>query len=394
MLSAIGNASKSGKGKPVDWWFMYKIPQHIGPKRNTTGFEFIFCDNTSQAPGRNKYKLDSHRLDQPGSAMEQTLKQVFSGNPDVGYIIWNDELPEPLKEKRYRFKYSSNSRSYGHTKGVLAFNAKENSGFYLLHSTPKFPEITLSAKKDLLVESGQAENGQTYLCITLKNYEMANAIAEVLNFNHRPQVYCHKLPGVSRDDSLYQLINERKFPKSPAVNPSIIDVLTRNGEKFKFFGKSKAWSQPKKGDRGKTAGVRTTGKDFWRDLVGPTLNCDLNVETWRNGTPLSFGDYDSNAGKLIDLNTLDILTVNLDHIGIKGYKWAFTKDHAKWGISTKKEDGWVVVADINRQISQDERGGGGLAFQNAYLWDLLRQIEVPEAHPEKGAHKDSLRKNR
>ena len=48
MLSAMGHESKSGKAKPVDWWFMYKIPRNIGPNDESEGERFLYCDNNTE----------------------------------------------------------------------------------------------------------------------------------------------------------------------------------------------------------------------------------------------------------------------------------------------------------------------------------------------------------
>ena len=351
---------------------MYKLPRDCGPKCDSTGYEYVYCDDTSDAP-----TLSRRTLDKPGSALEQTLNQVFGKDEDVGYLLWNDEVPERLKKQKFRGLLSTDSSSYGHTKGVLGFNRKDGSGFYLLHSSPKFPDVGAP-----FVPDGQNDNGQTFLCISLKNFASVETIAETLRFNHRPQVYASKLPGIVATDSCSLVVNGPRFPVSPRYPTSQV-LGSRGGERFLFFGKSRSWSQAPKSDPGST-------KDFWADCVGPNLDTELNVETWRNGTPLTFGDFDADpeTGKVDGLETLDVLTVDLGPAGMKGFNWPFTKDHATWGISTTKKDGWVIVGDINRQISQSARGGGGLAFKNVSLWSFLKKIEKSELNPIAQAHKD------
>ena len=67
---------------------------------------------------------------------------------------------------------------------------------------------------------------------------------------------------------------------------------------------------------------------------------------------------------------------------------AYTKDHAKWGIAEANPPGYVVIADINRQVSQDKRGGGGLAFQHEGIWKALKSAEIVEKTAIKGPHED------
>lgn len=373
MPTAISDATRpEALGKPVDWWFMYKVPEGRGPGGNSTGYEYVYCDSTGGAPA-----LSANTLDKPGSALEQTLKQIFVQDEDRGYVLWNDEVPERLREKKFRGIFSTDSSSYGHTKGVLGFNRKEGSGFYLLHSTPKFPDVGAP-----LVPRGQNDYGQTFLCVTLKDFASLELIAETLRFNQRPQVYAAKLPGIAGGDGLSLLANGPRFPMSPKY-PANNQLSSAGGQSFTFFGKSKRWSSP-------TKEAPTSVKDFWADCVGPSLRSDLNVETWRNGTPLTFGDFDMDpvTGEVDGLDTLDVLNVDMSEAGIDGYDWPFTKDHAKWGIAEKKKDGWIIIGDINRQISQSARGGGALAFKHPVLWSFLRKIEKAELNPVAKAHKD------
>jgi len=41
MIAPLSNAH----GSPVDWWFMYKLPVDIGPKNQTTGFQYLCLDS-------------------------------------------------------------------------------------------------------------------------------------------------------------------------------------------------------------------------------------------------------------------------------------------------------------------------------------------------------------
>ena len=91
------------------------------------------------------------------------------------------------------------------------------------------------------------------------------------------------------------------------------------------------------------------------------MNTDLNGNT--------LPDTQDSDGKD---DVTDILYINLEHLGVP-YEWHYTKDHAKWGVS--QSDAWVCVADINRQTSQEKRGGGTIAFRDETLWDALRQVE-------------------
>jgi deoxyribonuclease II len=354
MISPLSNLY----GVSVDWWFIYKLPIKIGPKKDTTGYEFLYSDSLPE----NGLSLAPISLDHSESALGLTLDQIFSTSSDYGYILWNDEIPPSPENPKPK-----NKGSKGHTKGILAFSKKTDSGFYLLHSTPRFPIPGAKILPDY-----ERKFGQTYLCVSLKDYQTANQIAEILHSQHEAQVYASHLPEINPDEAIFKFAND--LPTVKPIEPAHFQFETHGGINFNLIAKNKKWSRALKGSK--------VGKDFWKDLVGPTLKCDIDVESWRRG--IVFGDLDIGIEDI----TKDIVDVDLGKIGMNGYSWAFEKDHAKWGIAPSLEPGYIIISDINRQLSQANRGGGGLAFQDTDLWKYLDQIQVVEKNIEKDPHKD------
>lgn len=351
MLSPLSDK----EGKPVDWWFIYKLPMKVGPKKDSTGFEFLYLDSKSNGP----LILSETRLDQSNSALSLTLSEPFSKKSDYGYVAWNDEIPPTPSQPKPK-----NKGSKGHSKGILAFSKNQNCGWYLLHSTPRFPAIG-----EPQLPANEKKFGQTYLCVSL-DYASINQVAKLIQTQNEGQVYSSFLPGVLPEEALYQLENETAF-SIPSI-PASLDLKTPGGMSLKFIAKNKAWSEAKSGN----------GKDFWKDLIGPELACNLDVETWRRG--MVFGDQDA-GGKQ---KTMDVVDINLEKAGFNGYSWTYDQDHSKWGFSCESKLHWVVIADINRQLSQEKRGGGSLAFVNFHLWNFLSSISIPEKKFETQDHKD------
>ena len=342
---AMLNALNDKDGTPVDWWFMYKLPDNVGPTK-TTGYEYLYYD----AETEGRLALSARRLDETGGALNTTLEQIFSNSGDNegnGWILYNDEVPVG----------DDNDGSKGHCKGVLAFNKRNDSGLLLIHSTPRFPnegETTLPDKERIY--------GQTFLCITLADYATANALAEQLRLQQDPQVYAAQLDDdIAASESLSKFANGDNEPVPTA--PSVITIKSRAGKEFQIIAKNRVW-----------------GDDFWIDLVAPTLDCDIKVESWRRGTvppEEKKGDPDE-----ID----DVQYINLAPLGLDAsYRWHYTKDHAKWGISESGEHSYVCVGDINRMVSQEKRSGGTAAFIAPQLWKDLDAIEelAQEAASEK-----------
>ena len=137
--------------------------------------------------------------------------------------------------------------------------------------------------------------------------------------------------------------------------PSTLRFKSRGGKEFLLIAKSRKW-----------------GEDFWLDLVSPELKCDLVVETWRRGRVTPLRDDRS--------HTFDEDTLTLEFkLGPDlTYEWPYTKDHAKWAVALKNSVSalpWVCIADLNRMVSQEKRGGASLCFQEDSLWEALKNAE-------------------
>jgi deoxyribonuclease II len=342
------------KGKPVDWWFMYKVPQ-LGPGLGTdkaTGYEYVYYDSTiDKNPDIHKRLVakSPNVIDQGKGALNLTLDSVFKNfkNPPAttGWILYNDEMPPSAKRKDDAHK--------GHTKGVIAFDTSSKTAYWLLHSWPKFAEP--GATKD-----PTPKYGQTYLCVSI-DIVTARKIATQMANHQEPQVYFTNTANLPKTDPLY-LLTQPLTPNPPSAADTI-NLKTIGGTSFKVIAKNKEWN-----------------KDFWNDLVGPTLKDDMDDETWIRGPIPPIADSDGIH------KTFDIKFINMGALGLH-WAWPETHDHAKWGITLHEP--WICVGDINRMISQRKRGGGTIAFQNKVLWSALSKsglLLAPPGHSRTEAH--------
>ncbi len=324
------------KGKPVDWWFMYKVPKLTldANSQSAVGYEYIYYDSN----GGNVEKSPNLLTDEKG-ALNFTLNSFFNKpDADTGWILYNDEQPADVTKK--------DSSDYGHNKGVLAFNTTSKTALWLLHSWPKFSDSHKSIKPTPIY-------GQTFLCVSL-DIATANKIADQMTNHQVPQVYEPRIPAnLSKKDALYLL--SQPLNPNPVGDSNFIDCKSIGGLPFKVIAKNRKWN-----------------KDFWNDLVGPTLKEDMDVETWIRGKIPPVLDSDGIH------KTFDVKYIDLSHLDVP-YAWPETHDHAKWGISM--ESNWICVGDINRMVSQEKRGGGTIAFQNKELWSALKKTELLVAPP-------------
>ncbi|WPV01541.1 deoxyribonuclease II family protein [Mucilaginibacter sp. cycad4] len=341
-------------GAPVDWWFIYKVPQLDGGVGNdkATGYEYVYYDSTIDAntdPRKRTITKSLNVLNGDKGALNLTMDSVFknfkSPAPSTGWVLYNDEMPESVN------KHDDGTK--GHTKGVLAFDTESKTAFWLLHSWPKFADP--GAIKD-----PTPKYGQTYLCISL-DLDTANLIAKQMLNHQEPQIYLHNIANLPTTADLHSLT--QPLASHPVALGDFIDLKSIGGMPFKVIAKNREWN-----------------KDFWNELVGPILKDDLDIETWIRGPIPPIADSDGIH------KTFDIKYINLGFMGAH-WAWPETHDHAKWGVTLHTP--WVCVGDINRMISQRRRGGCTIAFQNQTLWSGLSKTSLllaPPGHNRTEAH--------
>jgi deoxyribonuclease II len=194
--------------------------------------------------------------------------------------------------------------------------------------------------------------GQTFLCISL-DIVTANKIAEQMTTHQQPQCYLPRSASLAQGDALLALT--RPLPANPQPDANVLNCQSKGGMPFMVLAKNREW-----------------GQDFWNGFVGPKLGSDMDDETWIRGPIPPVADTDGIH------KTFDIKFINLGPLGAH-WAWPETHDHAKWGITTDSD--WVCVGDMNRMISQRQRGGGTIAFQNRTLWQALSKTDLILAPP-------------
>jgi deoxyribonuclease-2 len=339
-------------GHPVDWWFIYKVPKlgsGVKDSDSATGYEYVYYDAAMDAKGARIGRSPNILGDHKG-ALDRTLASVFSGYPkadaSTGWVLYNDEYPDSVGK--------TDSASYGHTKGAICYDTVSHTAFWLLHSWPKFAD-------PLETHDPTPMYGQTYLCVSL---DLANArkLAAQMMSHQEPQVYYARAgAGLAPTDPLVALATSVNV--NAKADSNVIDLQTPGKMNLKVIAKNRKWN-----------------KDFWNELVGPTLAVDLNVESWIRGPIPPIADSDGIH------KTFDISYITMGPLGIH-WAWPETQDHAKWGVSLTSD--WVCVGDINRMISQRQRGGCTIAFQNRTLWNALSRTSLvlaPPGHNRTEAH--------
>ncbi|RUS69881.1 hypothetical protein EGW08_022358 [Elysia chlorotica] len=341
---------KDPNGNEVDWYSVYKSP------KNHTALDW------KVRAGLAHFYLDVHSpqwrlIDQPLNSTQHqlyhTLQQIYKPQSNtLMYIMYNDEKPDGLLRK-----------GGGHTKGVVAFN--ETSGFWLVHSVPKFPP----EKSDGYSWPHSAlDYGQTFLCVSLP-YKQLETVARQLQFN-QPDIFDHQVPTdfLESFPVLRDVIAETP-PEGPPW-ASIQPLTSINNQAFLSFAKANNFHA-----------------DLYDALVAPTLKQNLLVETWLRsaGTPLPSNC--SSKYKVLKINNIKLS---------EDVEFKETKDHAKWAVTTatdQHQTGFITgknqyvlkmgdssaspyacVGDINRMDSQFHRGGGTVCIQHAAAWKAFTGV--------------------
>lgn len=224
-------------GKPVDWWFAYKIPKlgKTADKPSTTGYEYVYYDANIK-----KVVKSPNLLTDGKGALDLTLKSIFESKSDT--LGW------------------------------------------LLHSWPKYADPNATAMPTPMY-------GQTFICISL-DMETASKIAAQMINHQTPQVFLPKMPkDLDKNDPLFKL--SRPYDTNPKADSDVLNYKSRGGLDFKLIAKNRKWN-----------------KDFWNDLVGPTLKTNINVESWIRGKIPPTLDSDG-VHKTFDVKYIDLSPLGL-----------------------------------------------------------------------------------
>eukprot|EP01123_Difflugia_compressa_P006457 TRINITY_DN18685_c0_g1_i1.p1 TRINITY_DN18685_c0_g1~~TRINITY_DN18685_c0_g1_i1.p1 ORF type:complete len:375 (-),score=56.51 TRINITY_DN18685_c0_g1_i1:106-1230(-) len=338
-----------GSGSSVDWFFMLKLPDVVGDYK---GYTYLYVD-----PNNNQFLTgDFH---DSSNAVAQTVSQIglYGGSVDtssVGYVLWNDQTYESLTSKDVDHEQDPSGVYYAHSKATIGFDS--TSGFWLAHSAPGFPYMHSICPSSWSFPTAQSEYAQHFFCVSI-NSQLINTISKFL-LNYYAYVYDYNVPS-----SLSNLDDFKTFVSGKYLTGySSLSFLSLGGSlNITAFGKHGA-----------------TQSDMYEDYVAPGIEDDLWVESWCCGT---YGDccmqsYCSGSPIVDPSNPQkDQTTYQYDSIDIEKFEFASNlyystaNNHAKFALS--KTGDYVCPSDNNRALTQRNRGGGSLCFENQPLYNFL-----------------------
>jgi len=321
----------SDSGKPVDWWVVIKIPTIGGNKDpSADGYGYLYADSTS-----TNLQISSKQLDVDGTstAPGATLNQIYTANTGTtGWLMYDDETPN-----------GNSYSSYGHTKGDVCFDTKQ--GFWLVHSVPRWPPVPPSPYE---FPSDEKTYGQSMLCQTYATSQF-NLIGANFILN-KPYVYSWSMTAAlnSTLPNMVSVIQKDFSYSKPAT--AIQNLKTVGGASFTAFGKNSGWNQ-----------------SLYEDLVSPHYNLGFYWETWQNGATSDVMPSFCTPQYKYDSINISNITVS------SSIAWKETNDHSKWGVDMSGKN-TICIGDINRQWSQNQRGGGTVCQVNSGIYKSFRNM--------------------
>jgi len=220
----------------------------------------------------------------------------------------------------------------------------EKSGFWLIHSVPRFPDFVKDGYSGL--PEDEMRYGQSFMCISTSLGYLEDVAAQLLI--GYPWVYSANVPegnsAFANMQNMKSLANGDKHYKD--MDSNVVSIKTHWGVEFTTFYKSPKW-----------------GKYIYEDMVEPHFDTEFAWETWMNGInpDPSFCEPKSQYN-----------STNIRNLAVGAYSWKETQDHSKWGVSIgwkhRSYDEYLCIGDINRQESQNKRGGGTTCIQDVDLW--------------------------
>ncbi|KAF1378011.1 hypothetical protein PFLUV_G00206790 [Perca fluviatilis] len=311
--SADGRVTcRDHNGRTLDWYIIYKAPRlnNIVPE----GLDYLYIDSA----GKKETSKDHNKLiNATDGVLANTLEPLFTTSmPDnFGFITYNDQPPPG---------YQAN-HTFGHSKGLVMMD-KDQTGVWLLHSTPKFP---FERDNSNFYPASGAKNAQTFICVTF-NYDQFQHIGQhLLDINaytfddHIPDDFHEELKKLRGTE------NNNRDERDNKVN--IQNLTSAAGTPFRSIAKRqyKDEEEAEVDDSAPTPAGKRPHDDniFVGDLyltIAETYKTDVRVQTWGPQKGRNGSYCEDNQRQVINIES-----VKTD-LGNGEVEWTTKIDHSKW----------------------------------------------------------------
>ena len=294
--SASNPSCYDDSGSPVAWFVAIK---------DNNGGNYAMATSEDGSLKQSQYDMQNGSV----GGVSKTVSQLWDSSFTRG--AWNDEPG-----------YKASSK-YGHTKGFVL--AGDSAGVYMVHRygapwcglrklvCPRFVASSLPTPRSIpnwpIVEGtsygGLPDEETTYaqsmLCFTLSLEDLNDTVGTAILMN-RPAVYVNEvLPGQQRLLGNLVAALDGNYNNTAASFSSAV-ASPGSSQSFTVFAKTGKW-----------------GQDLYSNLVAPTLQGGLYVESWIRGYAIG-----PSCAPAVPYTVLDVSGVAFD-----GVAWTETQDHSK-----------------------------------------------------------------
>jgi len=335
--------------KPIDWWFMLKLPNVVGDYKGNT---YLYID-------ANGAQLTGNIQNTSSNALVNTIYQLgLYGAPpvdksSVGYVLWNDQTYNAVGGPTIDHEKDPSGVYYAHSKATIGFDT--TTGFWLAHSAPGFPYSHSICPSSWVFPTSQTVYAQHFFCLAIDTSHIESISTFLMNYY--AYIYDYNVPSKNSNLSTFSSLVSGKYTTSYAS----MSFTSSGGLPITAFAKHGA-----------------TNSDMYEDYIAPGLNSGLWVESWCCGFDGDCCKFSYCKGEtIVDPSTpqKDKATYGFDSIDVEALSFASNlyyttkNNHAKFALS--QTGGYVCPSDNNRADSQRLRGGGALCFIDSSLYTFL-----------------------
>jgi hypothetical protein len=374
------------KGHPVDWWFVFKMNAAIFPAcgggtrtcpfggtvqpYSTFGQQYVYASSESQQLQDGvKECLGTTGSDPIGASFDE----VYNGN--YHYVVWNDQL--------YADPMTTKAAPWGHSKGIVAWD-DAGDGFVMQVSTPSWPaagNVNFPRKSDGntlgCVKDNDVLVSQHFFALRLTESDLVLVLRGLAN------------SSVVTDPTDKELVNNGG-PAEVQTLVSSLGTLSKSetlvqgtlSSGIQFISKPSSMNVPPWQMVSATlGGVALRAATWWANPAIPSTTATSTITCWDEslGTPGPVEIATSGTWEGKEFSLEGGLGANFNH--------------AKLGVSTTGNAGYVIFGDENQQgtlvkndsgkcsSSQNGRGGTFYVVSNPALNTSVTQLIAGSSAP-------------
>ncbi len=364
-------------GKPVDWWFVFKLNASKFPdcggaaracpfggsvEKYKVGQQYVFASSDSPTLKQGQGCAGDTATDPIGA----TFEQVYNGK--FHYLIWNDQFYNDPQIKGC--SGPSCSAPWGHSKGMLVWN-DAGRGFVMQVSTPSWPASGSKNHPRIhdgntlgCIDDDNVKVSQHFLALKLNKDDVLNVLralqnASVVTDPNNLQIVSNGGPSDVQD-----LVNSLG-KKSTSDDP--VEFTLSSGVKL-ISKPSRLNVPPWQMVSATLGGVSLRTATWWATPKIPTTTASTKFKCWNNSLSKPGAVEIATSGQW-----------NGVEIGLTGGGGP-NFNHAKIGVSISGNRHYAIFGDMNQQgslsgpkceSSQNGRGGLFYVLDNKNLSDSI-----------------------